>query len=170
MNPPTKIQKTDIARIQHLLVETPEYRPDSVTKRQVVAELLPQIARLQGTGYTVEAIAAQRSAHGLPMSRAVLQRYLREVKSEPRSKKPRAKRRTSDDRAKRLPTDRIQGATDEANGLAHDVGRASSETAQWLAGDASHDGCMTRKGALQVRLRRPVDRPPSVQRLDSEDV
>src|SRR5579872_2261650 len=88
MNPPTKIQKTDIARIQQLLEETPEYRPETVTKRQAVAQLLPQIARLQGTGYTVEAIAAQLSAHGLPMSRAVLQRYLRELKSERPLTKP----------------------------------------------------------------------------------
>jgi len=47
---------------------------------------MPQIATLRAKGYTLQAIAEQLTAHGVPIHRAVLQKYLKELASAPPSR------------------------------------------------------------------------------------
>jgi len=87
-----RIRRADIGPMQQRLEGLPEYQPESITKREAIRHLMPQIARLQTKGYTVAAIAAQLSDQGLPVTRAVLQKWLRELRSNADSKHGPARR------------------------------------------------------------------------------
>jgi hypothetical protein len=83
MSRQAKILQTDVAKLSKLLEDLPDPEAESVTKRQAIHRLSPQIAVLRKRGFTVRMLAERLSANGLEIKPAVLQKYLSELKDRP---------------------------------------------------------------------------------------
>lgn len=134
MSRQVRILQADLAKLESFLEHLPDPKAEAVTKREAIHRLLPQITDLRRRGYTVQAIAEQLSAQGLQVTRAVLQKYLSELKGRPlvrRSKLPRAVPEPVAAHTQSLPKPRVQApreprSAEAAGGLSPAASNLSS--------------------------------------------
>jgi hypothetical protein len=88
MDSRTKISRDQFNRIEDHLDAPPDHDPVALTKREAIYRLMPRIDALRKRGYTVEAIARELTSTGLAVTRAVLQKYLSDLKTHSRMQSP----------------------------------------------------------------------------------
>ncbi len=82
-----KILLDQVRAIQATLDHLPETPVYSLTKREAIELLIPQITALQAKGHHFDQIAETLTAQGLPISPVVLKNYVSESKQRRRKKK-----------------------------------------------------------------------------------
>jgi hypothetical protein len=148
----------------------PDYQPEAITKREAIRQLLPQIAQLQTKGYTVAAIAAQLRDQGLPVTRSVLQKWLRELRSNADSSPRHARQGGPDALAQQTRKDplkrRGRPGTKDASVIA-------GSTQPELGSDASAAPAKTKAPPARDPIRETAPTGPAsafVLRPDSEEI
>jgi len=94
--PPTKIPLSELEELERLLDKTPAYEVTAVSKQRAIERLAPKLYAMRAKGYSWQRIAEWLTAHGLGVTRATLQGYVRRVRGvSPRAGASGAKRRAA---------------------------------------------------------------------------
>ena len=112
MDHKNKFAAETVLQLQQSLDNVPPYQATELSKQQIVRTLSPQIFALRSKGYSWTAVAAMLSERGLPVSVAALRTYLRRVREEAGSDRPRTStKRSRDERVDARQPERLSPIT-----------------------------------------------------------
>ncbi len=157
--PNTKIAVSDIDKLEELLDLAPAHRDMVVSKRQAIGRLAPKLYAMRAKGYSWNAVALWLTEHGLAVTAALLNGYLRRAPSD----NPRTGGRPRRAEPQRLPVTPVV-----ASSAAQDVDRPPAPSAA-----AERIGAATHAAGKQANGRRaepPVRRPEFAIRPDSDEI
>jgi len=80
---PTKIPISELDELERLLDETPTCEVTAISKLRAIERLTPKLYAMHAKGYSWHRIAEWLTAHGLGVTRATLQGYVRRVRDAP---------------------------------------------------------------------------------------
>ena len=168
MDSKTKFAAETVLQLQQSLDQIPPHQATELSKQQIVRALSPQIFALRSRGYSWTAVAAMLSERGVPVSVAALRTYLRRVREQAATEKPRTQtKRGRDARADTLQPERPPPVVPPPSSN----GQKPPATSPQPLGAAAASALATLHATVRGTPREPALRPGTlVPRPDTEDL